>query len=102
MIAALAAGGPVVLLFGPPGPWRVALLIGALLVAPAVASARAADLPDPVMAVAVGVASSLSLLVLIASGLLYFGVWSPLLATSVSGAVTVATLLLPPHWRAGR
>lgn len=93
VVAVLCVAGPAGILLDLSGAPRALLLISALVVAPALACSWLADIPDPVLTVAAGLAASFSTIVLISTGLLYLDLWSPLLLTSGSALVSLVMLL---------
>lgn len=99
VVALLCVAGPTGILLGVSGAPQTLLMTAALVGAPALACSILAGFPDRVLSIAVGLAGSFSTLVLISTCLLYLGVWSPLVLTSVSSVVTLVTLAAADHLR---
>lgn len=101
-LVAVSAGGPVVVAVDVPDPVRVVWVLGALVVAPAVAVALVVGTGDLLLSAVLGVASSLAATVGIATALLYLQIWSPVLLLTCLGVVTIALLLGARARRTGR
>lgn len=75
-------------------PLRAVIVLWFMLVCPGLALVRLIRLADPVAELAVGVAASVALATLVASALLYAGLWSPqaVLAVLIGATVTGVAL----------
>lgn len=88
--AAATADAPVAL--------RMALVIGATVVVPAVVIGRCLGTPGPLIRGVIGTAGAVASTMLLAEVLLYSGLWSPVLWLVAVGAATLAlSLRIPPY-----
>ncbi|HEX2576978.1 MAG TPA: phosphotransferase, partial [Aquihabitans sp.] len=84
--------------WGAPVAVRVALVLAATVVLPAVVLGRCLGTPGPLVHGVIGVAGAVSAGVLLAEAQLYAGLWSPTLWAVLIGATTLAlSLRIPPY-----
>lgn len=86
----------------PDGPVRAIIIAASLLVAPGLAIGGLAGIREPLVLALVAVPVSLSLNALIATALVYLGVWSTELVYGLVAAVTFGAAALGEHERSAR
>jgi len=100
VVGCLAVAGVAIAVPGLPG--RPVLIAAGMLTAPGVAIGRLAGIHDELVLGLVAVPISLALSGLVATAMLYVGVWSTELAFATIASITIGALSLATHERWAR